>query len=50
VSRDKDIRDVAAQLEGLLDDLRGNVAALNSILTRPDPPANGEADERLVAP
>jgi hypothetical protein len=50
VSRDKDVRDIAAQLESLLDDLRVNVDALNGILTRPADPGGGESNERLVAP
>jgi hypothetical protein len=49
VSRDKDVRDVAAQLEDLLDALRANVDTLNGILTRPAG-GGGEANERLVAP
>jgi hypothetical protein len=50
VSRDKDVRDVAAELEALLDDLRDNVAALNAILTRPAPPGTEETDEKMVTP
>jgi hypothetical protein len=38
VNRDKEVRDVAARLEDLLDELRGNVEALSAILTPPDPP------------
>lgn len=37
MSRDSDVRDVAARLESLLDDLQANVAALNAILTPPGP-------------
>ena len=48
-SKDEEIRRVAAELDGLLDQLRGNVDALNEILTRPAPDS-GEANERLVAP
>ena len=47
MSKDEEIARVAAQLDGLLDQLRGNVDALNEILTRPAP---GETDERLVSP
>ena len=49
-SRDNEIRGVVAQLDEILTRLRGNVDALNAILTRPAPPDSGEADERLVAP
>jgi hypothetical protein len=51
MSRDKDaeIKQVASRLDGLLDELAANVAALNLILTRPAPPAP-EADERLISP
>jgi hypothetical protein len=42
VSRDSEVRDAAAQLEGLLDALRENVAALNAILTPPPGPAREE--------
>lgn len=45
MSKDEEIMRVAMQLDGLLDQLRGNVDALNEILTRPEP---GESDERLV--
>jgi hypothetical protein len=48
VNKDEEIRQVAARLDELLDGLRDNVGALNAILTRPVPPASGEADERLV--
>lgn len=47
-SRDREVRDVVAQLDVILGRLRGNVDALNAILTRPAPPDSGEADERLV--
>ena len=45
MSKDQEIAQVTAQLDGLLDKLRDNVDALNEILIRPAP---GEADERLV--
>ena len=47
MSKDDEIREVARQLDGLLDKLRDNVDALQEILARPAP---GETDERLVAP
>ena len=49
MSKDEEIARVAAQLGGLLDQLRDNVDALNEILTRPAP-GSGETDERLVSP
>ena len=49
MSKDEEIRRVAAELDRLLDQLRGNVDALNDILTRPAPDG-GEANERLVVP
>lgn len=49
-SRDEEIRTVARQLDGLLDELAASVAALNEILIRPAPPVPGSADERLAAP
>jgi hypothetical protein len=51
-ARDKDaeIKQVASQLDDLLGELAVNVAALNEILMRPAPPAQGPADERLIAP
>jgi hypothetical protein len=48
--KDAEIRHVATQLDGLLDELAANVAALNAILTRPAPPPQGPADERLATP
>ena len=47
MSKDEEIMRLAEQLDGLLDQLRGNVDALNEILTRPAP---GEASERLMTP
>lgn len=49
-SRDREVRDLAAELDALLDGLRDNVAGLNAILTRPVPPGGDETDERLVSP
>ena len=50
-SKDQEIRQVAAELDDLLDSLRDNVTALNAILTRPAPPPDGDDEqERLVAP
>lgn len=49
MSKDEEIARVAAQLDGLLDQLRDSVDALNGILTRPAPDG-GDAQERLVAP
>lgn len=49
MSKDEEIRQVAVQLDGLLDQLRDNVDALNTILGRP-PAGGNESDERLVAP
>lgn len=34
-SRDQEIRDVVTELDGLLDQLRANVTALNAILAPP---------------
>jgi hypothetical protein len=50
VSKTDEIAKVTAQLDGLLDQLRDNVAAMNEILSRPPAPGGGEADERLVVP
>ena len=51
MNKDQEIRQVAAELDGLLDTLRDNVTALNAILTRPAPPPDsGDERERLVAP
>lgn len=50
MSKNDEVAKVAAQLDGLLDQLRDNVAAMNEILSRPASPGGGEADERLVAP
>lgn len=50
MSKNDEVAKVAAQLDGLLDQLRDNVAAMNEILSRPSAPGGGEADERLVAP
>lgn len=50
MSREEEIGKVAAQLDDLLDDLAASVDALNAILTHPEPPDNGERDERMVAP
>ena len=47
MSRDSDVKDVAAKVESLLDQLRDNVSALNEILMRPAPGGDAE-DERLV--
>lgn len=47
--KDDEVKRVASKLDGLLDELATNVAALNDILTRPAPPAP-EADERLICP
>jgi hypothetical protein len=47
VSRGEEIARVAAQLDGLLDELHASVDALNRILTRPAP-GGGADDERLV--
>jgi hypothetical protein len=49
-TRDDEVARVAADLDGLLDDLAANIAALNAILTPSAPPAQGPADERLAAP
>jgi hypothetical protein len=46
--RDRQIAEVARQLDDLLDDLAASVAALNAILTAAPPP--GAADERLATP
>lgn len=35
-SKDQEIAAIAAELDGLLDQLRDNVAALNAILVPPD--------------
>jgi hypothetical protein len=48
MSRDQDVAEVAARIDGLLDDLGATVAALSAILTRPAPPVPGADDERLV--
>lgn len=50
MSRDGDIRAVAAKIDALLDKLSANVAALNSMLPPPEPPAAPGQDERLVKP
>lgn len=50
MTKDEEIRQVAAQLDTLLDKLGDNVAAITAILTRAAPPGSGEADERLVSP
>ena len=50
MSRDEEIAQVARMLDGLLDELAESVAALNAILEGPEPPENGEQDERMVAP
>jgi hypothetical protein len=47
--RDAETRQVTADIEAIMARLRVNVAALNSILTRPAPPSP-EEDERLIAP
>lgn len=44
MSRDSEARELAAQLEALLDDLRGNVTALSAILAPPDPPGAAEEE------
>ena len=50
-SRDDEIRAAVSELNAILARLRGNVAALEAILTRPaPPPRTGETDERLVTP
>jgi hypothetical protein len=49
VPKDDEVARVARDLDGLLDKLAANVAALNLILTRPAPPQQA-ADERLIAP
>lgn len=49
-SRDGEVRDAVAQLDGILEQLRRNVDALNAILTGPPPGGGGEANERLVGP
>jgi hypothetical protein len=48
-SRDADVRAVVARLDTILAALRGNVEALNGILTSPAP-GGGAEDERLVQP
>jgi ABC-type transporter Mla subunit MlaD len=50
MTKDDEIRTVAAQLDRLLDKLRDNVDALNAILTQAAPAACGEGDERLALP
>jgi hypothetical protein len=50
LTRDAEVRAVAARLDGLLDDLNSTVDALAAILTRQAPPEPGAADERLVSP
>ena len=48
MTKDEEIRQVAVQLDGLLDKLRGNVEAITAILERAAPPETGEDNERLV--
>ena len=44
MNRDKEIQDVAAQLEALLDDLRDSVQALSAILAPPAAPLGPEQE------
>jgi hypothetical protein len=49
VTKDDDIRGVAARLDGLLDELQVTVGALNSILVQP-PDEPDTAGKELAAP
>lgn len=50
MNRDQEIKDVAAQLEELLDDLRENVAALTEILAPPPDPPGAAPEETQHEP
>jgi hypothetical protein len=47
VNKDEEIRKVAADLDGLLDELQEAVGGLTAILT--SPPGNGTADAEVLA-
>lgn len=44
MSRNSEAREVAAQLEALLDDLSSNIEALSAILAPTDPPGAAEEE------
>jgi hypothetical protein len=49
-SKEKEIAEVAARLDALLDGLAQSAAALSAILDRPALPPDDESKERLVTP